>query len=121
MNGTGARGEGGRGFMYGETNDRIQRIQSKILAGKASISDLKSQITDNNVKRLLQQASNWFDDVAVLFLRELQHERIPPRTLAEESKWLDHAEFFLERVAVPQLQAVKDMIAKFGPTIRLIG
>lgn len=107
--------------MYGETNDRIQRIQSKVLAGKASISDLNTQITDNYVKQLLQQASNWFDDVEVHFLGNLRHERIPPRTLAEESRWLDEAEFFLERVAVSQLRAVQDMVAKFGANIQSIG
>ncbi len=107
--------------MHSETNDRAQRIRSKVLAGKASISDLNAQITDNYVKQLLQQASNWFDDVEVHFLGNLQHERIPPRTLAEESRWLDYAEFFLERVAVPQLKAVQDMVAKFGPNIQSIG
>ncbi len=58
--------------MYSETNDRIQRMQSKVLAGKASISDLNAQISDNYVKQLLQHASNWFDDVEVHFLKNLQ-------------------------------------------------
>jgi hypothetical protein len=43
------------------------------------------------------------------------------RTLAEESIWLDHAEFILERIAVPQLKAVRDMVAEFGPNIQSIG
>ncbi len=107
--------------MHSQTNDRIQRIRSKVLAGKASISDLNAQITDNYVKQLLQHASNWFDDVEVHFLKNLQHDRKPPRTLAEESRWLDHAEFFLERVAVSQLKAVQDMVARFGPNIQSIG
>ena len=113
--------EGERELMHSETNDRIQIIRSKVLAGKASISDLNAQVTDNYVKQLLQQASNWFDDVEVQFLRNLQHDPIPPRTVAEESIWLDHAEFFLERVAVPHLKAVQDMAVKFGPKIRSIG
>jgi hypothetical protein len=107
--------------MHSETNDRIKRIQSKVLAGKASISDLNAQITDSYVKEMLQRASNWFDDVEVHFLRSIQHERTPLRTLAEESIWLDHAEFILERIAVPQLKAVRDMVAEFGPNIQSIG
>jgi hypothetical protein len=44
-----------------------------------------------------------------------------PRTLAEESRVLDHAEFVLERIAAPQLKAIQDMVAKFGPKILSVG
>jgi hypothetical protein len=107
--------------MHSQTNDRIQRIQSKVQAGRASISDLGAQITDNYVKQMLQRASNWFDDVDVYFLGNIRDERTPGRTVAEESMWLDHAEFVLERIAFPQLKAVQDMVAKFGPNIQSIG
>jgi hypothetical protein len=94
------------------------------LAGKASISGLKAQLagnTDKYVNQLLQLASNWFDDVEVLWLGILKDERTPPRTLAEESRVLDYTEFFLERFAVPQLKAIQDMVAKFGPNVQSVG
>jgi hypothetical protein len=40
---------------------------------------------------------------------------------AEESRVLDHAEFVLERIAAPQLNAIQEMVAKFGPTILSTG
>ncbi len=110
--------------MRTETYDRVQSIRSKVLAGKASISDLNAQLadnTDNYVKQLLRQGSNWLDHVEALFLGSLQHERKPPRTLAEESRLLDHAGFFLEKIALPRLKAVQDMVAKFGANIQSIG
>jgi len=76
--------------MYSETSDRIQRIRAKVLAGKASIAELDAQVTDNCVKQLLRQASNSFDDVEVLWLGVVLQERTPPRTLAEESRYIDH-------------------------------
>jgi len=110
--------------MHTETTERVQAIQSEVLARKASLAELKVQLADDPdkyVKELLQQASNQFDDVEVLFLGILRDERVPPRTLAEESRVLDRAEFFLQRIAVPQLKAIQDMIAKFGPNVQSIG
>jgi hypothetical protein len=52
-----------------------------------------------------------------LFLGILKEERTPPRSLSEESRVLDHAEFLLERIAIPQLKAIQDMVAKFGPNL----
>jgi hypothetical protein len=73
------------------------------------------------VNQLLQQASNWLDDVETLFLGILKQDRMPPRSAAEESRVLDHAEFFLHRIAMPQLKAIQEMVAKFGPTVQSIG
>jgi len=107
--------------MHSETRERVERIRAKALAGKASVSDLNAQITDAYVKQLLKLASNWFDDVEVFWIGTLQRDRMPPRSLAEESRWLDQAEFFLESIARPQLKAVQDMVAKFGPNLQSIG
>ncbi len=77
----------------------------------ASISDLKAQLAGNKdkyVNQLLQQALNAFDDVEVSFVGILKDDQKPPRTLDEESRVLDHAEFVLERIAVPQLKAIQD-------------
>ena len=110
--------------MHSETNERIQGIRSRVVAGKAEISGLKAQLegnTDRYVNQLLQQASNWFDDVEVLWLGILKDERTPPRTVAEESRVLDYAEFFLERIAGPQLRAIQDIVAKFGLNVQSVG
>jgi hypothetical protein len=110
-------------LMHNETNARVQEIRSKVLAGKASLTELKAQLAGNRdryVNQLLQQASNWFDDVEVI-LGILKDGRMPQRTPAEESRVLDGAQFLLKRVAVPQLNAIQDMVARFGPNIQSIG
>jgi hypothetical protein len=110
--------------MRNETKERIQRIRSRVLTGRASLSDLKTQLaanTDKYLNWLLQQTSNWLDDVEVLFLAILEDGRTPPRPAAEESRALDYAEFFLERFAMAQLEAVQEMVAKFGPSVRSMG
>jgi hypothetical protein len=102
----------------------MEGIRSRVLAGMASISDLKAQLAGNRdkyVNQLLQQTLNAFDDVEVLFIGILRDDRMPPRTLAEESRVLDHAEFVLERIAAPLLKAIQDMVAKFGPKILSVG
>jgi uncharacterized damage-inducible protein DinB len=107
--------------MHNETSERVQKIRSRVLAGKAAVADLHAQITDDHVKQLLQQVLNHLDDVEVLWLGNLQHEQRPLRTIAEESRWLDQTEFFLERIALPQLEAVQEMVATFGPNVLLRG
>ena len=110
--------------MHSDTNERMEGIRSRVLAGMASISDLKGQLAgkaDKYVNQLLQQASNAFDDVEVSFIGILKTDRMAPRTRAEESRVLDHAEFVLDRIAVPQLKAIQDMVAKFGPKILSAG
>ena len=72
------------------------------------------------MRQLLLQASNSFDDVEVSFLGILRQERIPPRTLAEESWVLDQAEFVLERISISQLKVIQDMVAKFGPNVSFV-
>jgi hypothetical protein len=109
--------------MHSETNDRIQRIRSRVLAERASISGLKTQLTGNTDKYVNEQlnlTSNWFDDVEVGFLGIFRDDP-RPRTLAEESWVLDQTEFFLERVAIPQLKAIQEMVATFGPNVRSVG
>ena len=106
--------------MHSETNERLQIIRSEVAGGKTSISDLKTRLADNAdryINHVLQQGSNSFDDVELLFLGILKEERTPPRSLSEESRVLDHAEFLLERIAIPQLKAIQDMVAKFGPNL----
>jgi hypothetical protein len=111
-------------LMHTETNERMERIRSDVRAGQAALSDLKTQLaanTDKYVNQILQLASNWFDDVETLFLGMLKQEQTPPRTLAEESRVLGSAEYFLHRMAIPQLKAIQKMVAKFGPSVRSIG
>lgn len=106
--------------MHQETAERLQRIRSKIQEGRAALAKLKVQLADNTdkqVNQLVQQASSRFDDIGVFFLGILKDERVPPRTLADESRVLDEAESFLERVAVEQLKTLQDMVAKLRPNL----
>jgi hypothetical protein len=107
--------------MHTEIQQRMKQIQSRLDAGRASLSELKSQLADNDdecVKGVLQELSNKFSDVKD-FLAPLKHERMPPRNLSDESTILDRAEFWLERIALAQLKALQDMVAKFGPGVQM--
>jgi len=109
--------------MQSETIERMGRIRSRGEAGKAALAELKAQLADNNdkyIKEQVQRVANSFNDVED-FLAILNDERMPPRTSSEESRVLDHAEFFLEKITLPQLKAVQDLIAKFGANIQSIG
>ena len=111
-------------LVHSQTAERVQRIKSRVLERKASVSNLKTQLShnsDNHINPQLQQVSNWLDYAEVSFLGILKQERVPPRTLEDESWLLDQAEFFLERVVDQQLEAIQDMVAKFGPKAQSIG
>jgi len=110
--------------MHAQTAERVRRIESRVLERTASLSQLKDQISGNSdkyIKDVLQLTANWLDDVEVLYLGILKKDRMLPRTLAEESWLLDQTEFFLEKVVVPQLKAIQDMVTKFGPNVQSIG
>ncbi len=110
--------------MHSQTAARVEKIKSRVLEGRTSLSQLKAQLshnTDKHVNELLRQTAYWFDDVKSSFLGMMVKEQRPPRTLEDESYLLNQAEFFLERVVEPQLKAIQDMVAKFGPNVHPIG
>lgn len=53
------------------------------------------------------------------FSRTVEHERMPPRNLSDESRILDRAEFWLEKLALAQLKTLQDMVATFGPGVQM--
>ena len=109
--------------MHPQTIERLKTIESRIGKDRASLSDLKTQLShnpDKHVQELLQQAANWLDDAEVLYLGILRHKQTPPRTLDQESWVLNMAEFFLVFVAEPQLKATHEMVARFGRDVQFI-
>ena len=107
--------------MHSEMGEHMERIHSKVQIEKSMLSDLKAQLasnTDRYVNQLLRQASNWLNEVEVLYLGILKDERFPPRTLAEETRILDQADFLLEKVTIPQLRTIQEMVTQFGLSVQ---
>jgi hypothetical protein len=110
--------------MYSESEKRRNRIQSRVREGKVALLELEATLagnSDKHVNDLLRQASNWLNDVEVSFLGMLAKDQQPPRTIQQEAFILDHAEFFLERVAMLQVKSLQDLVAKFGPNLQSVG
>jgi len=103
--------------MHAETDTRVKVIRSRIAAGKAGLSKLQKRLGKSNkaLQRLLLRASESFEDLETYFLRVLEKERAPIRSLGEELEIVNQAEFFLSRIAQPQLWVIEEMLAKFGP------
>jgi len=76
--------------------------------------------SDKHLNRLLQEMSNCFNDVEGI-VGILHEQRVPLRSLAEEMWVLDHAEFYLEKIAMVRLKAIQEIVAKFGPDVQSFG
>jgi hypothetical protein len=110
--------------MHIKTIERLEQVKIRVLRSKDSLSKLKALLSKNHdtyINELLRQASYWFDDMETDYFAMLAKEQNPPRTLQQEFFILNHAEFFLERVAIPQLKALQDMVDKHGPDLTTIG
>ena len=110
--------------MHNHTPDRMQKIRLQVREADTALLELKRQLVENDDKYLnylLRQVSNGLYDIEAFFLTPSKNERVTaPHTIAEESKLLDYAEFHLHHVVMPQLKAIQDLIAKFGPDVRPI-
>jgi uncharacterized coiled-coil protein SlyX len=110
--------------MHKQTAERIERLRSRASIAEASLSDLKEQLAANQdewVNAQLKLAEGTLTDVEAFFIGTLKREEHPPRTLAQEAYILNHAEYHLEKVVLPQIKAIKDMVTKFGPSVRTFG
>ena len=98
--------------MYDHTKDRMQTIQTAVETGRKRLEAIKAQLTDTPDPYLttqLQRAGYSLDDVK-MFFRMLEEQRMPPRSAAEEARILDHAQFAVEGIALPQVKAIEDLI-----------
>jgi hypothetical protein len=82
-----------------------------------SVTELEAKMEDPYFHGRLQQIRNWLEDVEHFFLASLSRES---RTPAQESAWLDGADFALEMDA-RQLKSVQDAVAKYGPNAATAG
>jgi hypothetical protein len=97
--------------------ERVKAIRDRAAAGIRSVTDLEAVVQDPYFRGRLHQVRNWLEDVEEFFLASLSRESRNP---AQESAWLDGADFALQ-MAARQLKVVQDAVAKYGPNVATAG
>jgi hypothetical protein len=92
-------------------DEHMQEIQSRVDAEKARLSVLDGRIKDANLRRDLQEAVQWLDDVENIFLHSARQEASGPDALA---RWFKYAEQALVW-AIARRQELDEIVAKYGP------
>jgi hypothetical protein len=82
-----------------------------------SVADLEAMVQDTYFRWHLRHIRNWLEDVEHFFLASLSKKS---RTPAQESAWLDGADFALQ-MAARQLKDVQDAVAKYGTNVATAG
>lgn len=90
------------------TDERVEGLQIRLAAMKELFSELENTIEDQEAKDyFLSLAKNWLGDVEQL--------------LKQKEQWGIEAASFTLTLAERHLLKVKQAVAKYGPTIRIIG
>jgi len=97
--------------------ERVKAIRDSAATHLQSVTDLEAVIQDAYIRGRLHQVRNWLEDVERFFLGSLSAES---RTPAQESAWLDGADFALQ-MAARQLKVIQDAVAKYGPNVATAG
>jgi hypothetical protein len=96
-------------------SNRIQEIRSKAKAERTEISMLGHSISDPELKKLLERATSWLDDVEG-FLVPHAMKALP----VHEVMWVNHAEATL-LMAVERRKFIKQLVATHRPDASTIG
>ena len=94
---------------------RIQEIRSKAKAERSEVSTLNHTLSDPELKKLLERATSWLDDVEGLLIPHAL--RALP---AHELMWVNHAEATL-LMAVERRKFIKQLVATHRPDASTIG
>ena len=97
--------------------ERVKAIRASAATYMQSVTDLEAVVKDTYFRWHLQHIRNWLEDVERFFLESLTRES---RTPAQESAWLDGADFALQ-MAARQLKDVQDAVAKYGTNVATAG
>jgi hypothetical protein len=108
--------------MHNQTTDRLQKIRDDVNEGKMRLVNAAESFRDPDpyVSNQLRRAGDALNDMD-LYFRMLDEKRTPPRSAAEEARILDHAQFMLQYIALPQVKAIEDLLSKFGPDLTTVG
>jgi hypothetical protein len=96
-------------------SNRIQEIRSRAKTERAEVSILGHSLSDPELKRLLERATAWLDDVEG-FLLPHAVKALP----AHELMWVNHAEATL-LMAVERRKFIKQLVATHRPDASTIG
>ena len=97
--------------------DGIQEIQSKVDAERAQVAALDGQLSDSGLKKQLQQATSWLDDVENIFLLSARQEKRTPEALG---RWLSYAVVPLDW-AIQRRKQLQRNVANYGHNAQTIG
>jgi len=110
--------------MRPETEKQVESLRQAVKAANEELNHVKTTLAGNDdkyINGLIRQASFWLDDVETFFIGMLREERMPPRTLAEESTIVSNAARHFDTVALPLVKNIRDLVARYGPTITSVG
>ena len=96
-------------------SNRIQELRSKAKAERAEVSVLGHSLSDPELKKLLDRAASWLDDVEGLLIPHAL--RALP---AHELMWVNHAEATL-LMAIERRKFIKQLLATHRPDASTIG
>ena len=77
-------------------DNRIEKIQSSVVAERVVISELHERISDSELKHDLRRAMYCLDNIEDVFLSSARQDKRTPGALA---RWLSYAEFQLKMSA----------------------
>ena len=109
--------------MLPETEASVLAIRQQIQSAKKQLDEAKKRFGNNRDKYLLEQikyAYWWLDDVEKLHLAMLLENRLPPRTLAQESSILVGANAQLV-TALAQVKRIVEWSVTYGDKFQAVG
>jgi hypothetical protein len=98
-----------------QTDVRAREIQSRANEEKAEVTALLGRVSDSDLKKRLQLAMFWLDDVEDFLLPHAL--RADP---AHVTMWIEHAEATL-RMAAERRRFVQEIVATYGPDAVSVG
>jgi hypothetical protein len=110
--------------MLPETELRVKALRGDASTIRMKLEHAKSLFGDNKdeyLRTTVQTAFHWLNDVETYFIRVLTDERVPPRTLAEETSIVSGAVLHLHKVVLPLINTIHEWGKEYGPHFKSIG
>ena len=109
--------------MLPETQKQVEDLRKRTKIAAAELEQAKQRFGSNNDEFLDSQirlATNWLKDIETHFIAMLERNESPPRSLAEESGIIGHANFHLRESVLPLVTKISDWSRRFGPNFQSI-
>jgi hypothetical protein len=110
--------------MHPKTEKLVEGIRNKANDARASLEEAKQQFGSNDDSHLLgeiKRAGYWLDDIETYFVRQLEKDTDPPRSLADELHMISDAEMHLNMRALPLVKKICEWAKTYGPRFKTAG